>query len=231
MSEGKEEDDSKIHYTMNIGSINNESIFWNDLEDIGQKELMKMKITKIKVYIGLYQNKNAIMGISTTFRNFVTGAIKEIDHKGSQDFIDVKEFALQTGEYLTDFHIRLPENNEYISQIGYCTKNRQFFVPEKTNDGEERIVRKDKEDYIIAGTFGCLNKKLDATGVLFVSMKDILKESILVFMMLNYKSKKDEKFRKDWDKKYKSLDIEYQYIWRFINLPNAIIASIIKYLL
>ena len=62
-------------------------------------------------------------------------------------------------------------------------------------------------------------------------MKDILKESILVFMMLNYKSKKDEKFRKDWDKKYKSLDIEYQYIWRFINLPNAIIASIIKYLL
>ena len=38
-------------------------------------------------------------------------------------------------------------------------------------------------------------------------MKDILKESILVFMMLNYKSKKDEKFKKDWDKKYKSLDI------------------------
>ena len=117
MSEGKEEDDSKIHYTMNIGAINNESKFWNDLEDIGQKELMKMKITKIKVYTGLYQNKNAIMGISTTFRNFVTGKIKEIDHKGSQDFIDIKEFALQTGEYLTDFHIRLPENNEYISVI------------------------------------------------------------------------------------------------------------------
>ena len=76
-----------------------------------------------------------------------------------------------------------------------------------------------------------MNKKLDATGVLFVSMKDILEDSILVFMMLKYKSKKDEKFKEDWDKKYKSLDIEYQYIWRFINLPNAVIPHIIKYLI
>jgi hypothetical protein len=232
MSEGQGEDDSKFHSTMNIGSINHESKFWNDLEDLGQKELLKMKITKIKVYTGLYQNKNAIFGISTTFRNFVTGETKEIVHKGSQDFIDVKEFVLQSGEYLTDFHIRLPEKNEYISQIGYCTKKRQFFVPETTDDGEERRnIRKVEGNYIIAGTFGCVNKKLDATGVLFVSMKDILEDSILVFMMLKYKSKKDEKFKEDWDKKYKSLDIEYQYIWRFINLPNAVIPHIIKYLI
>ena len=229
MSEGQREDDSKFHYTMNVGSIDNESKFWNDLEDLGQKELLKMKITKIKVYTGLYQNKNAIFGISTTFRNFVTGETKEIVHKGSQDFIDVKEFVLQSGEYLTDFHIRLPENNEYISQIGYCTRWRNFFVPEVTDVGEESNTDKFGKDYIIIGTFGCFNQKLDAAGVLYASKTEFIKRIMFTFFLLRHKSKNDSKFEEKWDKDYKNLDIEYQYIWKLIKLPNLLLLSIFKY--
>ena len=60
--------------------------------------------------------KKAIVGISTTFRNVTTGEIKVIEHKGSLGFTDINEFVINNDEYLTDFHIRLPESNEYISQ-------------------------------------------------------------------------------------------------------------------
>ena len=99
-----EEDKSLIKYSGNYGGITQESQFWDDFEDIGEKELLKRKIIKIKIYTGKYNDKNAIFGISVTYKNLTNGKIEEIDHKGSKDFEDVKEFVING--FLTDFHIR-----------------------------------------------------------------------------------------------------------------------------
>ncbi len=230
MSDTEEEENELIKYTGNFGGIDQQSKFWDDFEDFGEKPLLKMKIIKIKVYTGLYKEKNAIFGMSFTYRNLATGEIKEIDHKGSLDFVDVKEFALGSDEILTDFHIRFTNEAEYISQIGYGTNKRQFLVPEKSDDGEDKTIESNGGKFYIIGTFGCVNEKLDATGVLYIDKKEYLKLSLFVYFLLRSKVKKDKVYKEEWEKKYKSLPIEFQYIWKLINLPDAPFSQIIKYL-
>ena len=41
--------------------------------------------------------------------------------------------------------------------------------------------------------------------------------------------KKNNKFREEWEKKYKELDIDFQYLWRVVNLPEASFAKIISF--
>ena len=189
-----------------------------------------MKIIKIKIYTGDYHGQNAIFGITITKRNLLTGEIIETTHKGSLDFLDTKEFVIKPGEYLTDFHIKLPSDNEYISQLGYSTKKSKFLVPEEDNNGEERPVDQNGGQYVIVGTFGCLNEKLDAIGCILLPYKNLITQrSFFPFFVLRYLINKNPTFKEEWDKKYKDLPIEYQYIWKFINLPKSLFSFIIKY--
>ena len=231
--EGKDEDYSIIKDTTLYGEVNMQSLFWNDIEDFGEKVLLKMKIIKIRVYTGLYKEKNAIIGINITFKNVTTGEIKEtITHRGSNDFIDMKEFVIGNGEYLTDFHIRFPFGDlDYVSQLGYSTKKRHFFVPENAEDGDDIHTPLNQGNNIIVGTFGCFNEKLDSIGCLYASKADYTISILFRFLMLRYKIKIDAKFKEEWEKNYKSLPIEYQYIWRFINLSEEYLKNIIKYIL
>ena len=100
MSDTEEEDNELIKYSGNYGGITHNSKFWDDLEDFGEKKLLKMKIIKITVYTGLYKEKDAILGISFTYRNSTTGETKEIVHKGSLDHVDVKEFIIGDDELI-----------------------------------------------------------------------------------------------------------------------------------
>ena len=43
-----EEEKELIHYSGNYGGITQESKFWDDFEEMGEKELLKLKIIKIK---------------------------------------------------------------------------------------------------------------------------------------------------------------------------------------
>ena len=229
MSEEKK-NKSIIYSSLNYGLITLKSVFWNDLEEFKEKDFWKMKIIKFKIYTGYYQGKFAIFGISITRRNLLTGEIIEKTHKVNRDFLDTKEFEIKPGEYLTDFHIRLPSENEYISQLGYSTKKSKFLFPEKSDDGEERPVDQNGGQYVIVGTFGCLNEKLDAIGCLFIPYKDLITQrTYFPFFILRYIIKKNPKFKEEWDKKCKDLAIEYQYIWKFINLPNSIFSFILQY--
>jgi hypothetical protein len=228
MSESSDEEKSLIKYLSNYGGFTPESQFWDDLEDMGEKELLKRKIIKIKVYTGKYNGKDAIFGISVTFKNLSNGAIEEIDHKGSKDFEDVKEFVIG-GQFLTDFHIRFNNEAEYISQLGYGTTKDQFLVPEKSDDGEDKTIKTNGGDNIIVGTFGYLKEKLDATGILYIPKKEYMKISLFRFFMLKYLVKKDAQFKDKWDKQYTSLPEDFQYIWKFANLPDACFFGIIKF--
>ena len=188
-----------------------------------------MKIIKIKVYTGEMHNLTIILGLSITYKNLSTGKTIEKEHKGCKNFIDLKEFVISNDEYLTEFHIRVPLEAEYITQIGYSTNKRHFLVPEIANEGEDKSIQQNGGDYRIVGTYGYFNERLNASGCYFISKKDYIKYTIFPFFALRYLSKKDAKFKENWDKKYTTLPVEYQYIWKLIALPESLFFNVIKY--
>ena len=87
-----EKDNEIINYSVNFGTVFEESYLWDDFEEIGEKELLKLKIFKIRIFLGKYNEKDCISGINVTFINIFTGEIKNTgNHIGSDDFVDVKE--------------------------------------------------------------------------------------------------------------------------------------------
>ena len=48
----KKENEELIQYIINHGEITPDSIFWNDLDAMGEEGLLKNKIIKIKIYTG-----------------------------------------------------------------------------------------------------------------------------------------------------------------------------------
>ena len=230
MSEEEEHEDNEIiKYTGNYGGINQESKHWDDLEDMGEEELLKNKIVKVKIYTGKYQGKNVIMGVAFTFKNYFSGEIKPCnEHKGSEQFEDVKEMDIKGDEYLVDFNIRFTNEAEYISQVGFTTsKGNKLLVG--TEEGEDKTIESNGGDNIIIGTFGCTEKKLDAMGVLYINKKGFLKKRCFALFMLNHLAKTDEDFKKESEKNYDKLGEEFKYIWKTANLPDAAFSQVIKY--
>ena len=223
------EEESAIKYSGNYGGITQESLFWDDFEDFGGKELLNYKIIKIKIYKGEFEGKDAILGVSFTYRNLINGNILVSEHKGSADFLDVKELELQGDEYITDFHIRFIDYVGYITQLGYST-NKKNSILVGTEEGENRNIILHGGKNIIVGSFGCYNKILDATGVLFISKKEFFFKNFIGLFTLRHLIKKDGKFKEEWDKKQKDLPLEYQFIWRAAKLPNDLLLKIIKFI-
>ena len=229
MSEQDEEEKEIIKYTGNYGGINQESKFWEDLEDMGEEELLKNKIVKIKIYSGHYQGKEAIFGVGIVHKNFFTGETKACEeHKGSEQFEDVKEFDIKSDEYLVDFHIRFPNEAEYITQLGFKTsKGNSILVG--SEEGEDKTIESNGGENIIIGTFGAVNKKLDAMGVLYINKKEFLKKRCYALFMLKYLVKNDDEFKKQAESNYEKIPDEYKFVWKAVNLPDAAFAQVIKY--
>ena len=173
MSENEEEDNSIIKYTGFYGGITQESKFWDDFEDYGEKKLLNLKIIKVRIYSGKFNDKDAIFGVGFTYKDLTNGKEILVDHKGS-DFVDVKEFVIKQDEYLIDFHIRFKPEADYISQLGYST-NQHNSILIGSEEGEDKNIYSNGGGNIIIGSFGCFNKKLDATGVLYVNKEKYFK--------------------------------------------------------
>jgi hypothetical protein len=228
MSDNEEEDKSPIKYSGNYGGITQESQFWDDFEDYGEKKLLNLKLIKIRIYSGKFNDKDAIFGVGFTYKDLINGKEIVVDHKGSNDFIDVKEFIIKPSEYVTDFHIRFTNEAEYISQLGYTT-NKGNPILVGSEEGEDKTILSNGGDNIIVGTFGCVNKKLDATGVLYINKKEYFKKLLNGIFILRHIIKKDKKFKEEWDKKQKDLPKDTQFVWRAVNLPEAALFQIIRY--
>jgi hypothetical protein len=227
MSEN-EEDNSLIKYSGNYGGITQESKFWDDFEDFGEKKLLNFKIIKVRIYSGKFNDKEAIFGVGFTYKDLQTGKETEVDHKGSDDFVDVKEFVIKQSEYLIDFHIRFTNEAEYISQLGYST-NKGNSILIGSEEGEDKTIMSNGGENIIVGTFGCINKRLDATGVLFMSKKEYFKRLLNGIFILRHLVKNNQKFKEEWDKKQKDLPIDFQFMWKAVNLPEGPLFQIIRF--
>ena len=222
------ENESVIKYSGIYGEITTESKCWDDFEDIGEKQMLNLKIIKIKIYSGKFNNKDVIFGVGFTYRNTLNGEEKVVEHKGSDEFLDIKELIIKPDEYLTDFHIRFSNGAEYISQLGFAT-NKQNSLIVGPEEGEDKIIKSNGGENIIVGTFGRANKKLDATGVLFINKKDYFKRRLVGILFLRNLIKKDTKFKEEWNKKQESLPLEFKYIWRVANLPETLLSQIFKF--
>ena len=226
----EEEKELIIQYSGNYGGIDQDSKFWDDFEEKGEDILLKSKIIKIKIFLGKYNEKICINGIGYSFKNKVTGEITSYEHIGSDKYIEFKELMIKNNEYLTDFHIRYPHDAEFITQLGFTTnKNNNILVG--SEEGEEHFVRSNGKGNIIVGTFGCMNKKLDSMGVLFIPKNDyFFRISLFPYFLLRYLYQKDYNFKEKWNKKNKELPIIYQYLWNVIKLENKLFRLIIKYI-
>ena len=168
------ENESVIEFSGNQDGIPLESKYWEDLEEFGEKQLLNSKITKVKIYSGKFKGKDVILGIDFTYQNLFNGKEKVAEHKGSDEFNDVKELVIKEGEYLRDLHIRFKNDASYISQLGYTTnKHNSILVGNK--EGEDKNIYSNGGENIVVGSFGAVSKKLDATGVLFVNKKEYFK--------------------------------------------------------
>ena len=224
-----EEDDSIIKYSGNYGGVTQKSKFWDDLEDYGEKKLLNLKIIKVRIYSGKFNDKDAIFGIGFTYKDLTNGKEIVAEHKGSDDFVDVQDFVIKQDEYLTDFHMRLTTGGEYISQLGYST-NKGNLILIGSEEGEDKNITLNGGENVIIGTFGCFNKKLDATGVLFINKKEYFKRLLNGIFILRYLVKNKPKFKEEWDKKQKDLPLDFQFIWRAVNLPeDRLLFQIIKF--
>ena len=229
MSEFDEEDQQIIKYTGNYGEVTEESEYWDDLEELGEETLINLKIIKIKIYTGTYKGYPIICGLGITFKNLSTGEILYCkEHKGSGQFNDVKEFNIKGNEYLTDFHIRFIYEGEYISQIGFDTnKGNKILIGIK--EGEDKTIESNGGDNIILGTNGCVNKKLDSIGIIYINKRELFKKRYFPLFILNNLIKNDEKFKKEVENNYDKLSDEYKYLWKTVNLPDAVFSQVIKF--
>jgi len=225
------EEESIIKYTGFYGGITSESKFWDDFKEIGEKKLLNYKVIKIKIYTWKFEGKDVIFGVSFTYRNLINGKELIIEHKGSDNFINAEELEIKGGEYLTDFHIRFTNEAEYISQLGYST-NKKNSILVGTEDGEDKTISSNGGKNIIVGSFGCINKRLYATGVLFISKKEFLKIKFFGLFALRHLMKKDKQFKEEWDRRVRNFDFPFEYrcIWEAVQLPNFLLLKIIKYL-
>ena len=231
MTPGEED---KVIYVGPFGYGSESCTFWDEYELKFKDDILKYKITKVKIYYQSEEKENIeekyIIGLAFTYENFYTGEKKEIEHKGSDLISGFKELIIEPGDYLKKFHINFKDNFEYISQIGFTTyKNKVISIGVK--DGLDKTIKENNEERVIVGSFGYLDKRINGIGCLFVKKIDYLKSYLFLFFMMRHlvKNVKYEKFKKEWENKYKELNIAYQFIWRAINLPDAIFAKIIKY--
>ena len=169
----EEEDEEFIKTTFEYGLITQDSKFWDDYEDMGEEELLKSKIVKVKIYKGKYQGKDAIFGVGFTFKNYYSGETRSFEHIGTEKFEIVEEFNFRDDDYLIGFHIRFRNEAEYISQIGFTSYYKGKILV-GTEEGNDITVECNDGDNIIIGTCGCCSKKLDAMGVIYINKVKLL---------------------------------------------------------
>ena len=228
----KEEQEDIVKYVGPFGHGSESYTFWDEYEENFKDDILKNKIIKIKIYYQSDEDEKIdekyIIGISLTYMNFFTGEIKEIEHKGTDNFTNYKEIIIKPGDYLKKFHINFKDDFDRISQIGFTTYNKnEIFVGIK--DGLDKIIKENEDQRVIVGFYGYLGERLEGIGCLFVKKDKYIKSFLFRFFMIRYLIKKNEKFKNEWDDKYKELDKESQYVWKAMNSPDAIFAKIIGY--
>ena len=236
------------------GIVSQNSKFFDDREAL-KNDILNYKITNIKIYFnsclenqsqydlelneklsltkkGQEEDKELsdekfIVGLSITYKNLFNGDTTVIEHKCSNKIAGMRELNIKGNEYLKKFNINKNNKSNRISQLCFFT-NRNNYVSVGLKDGED-IIEKNGEDNVIIGCFGHYSQSISALGFIYVNKKYLIEKLVFGFFLLRRIVRSDEEFREKWNKKYKQLDIDFQFMWRMVNLPDASFANIIKF--
>ena len=139
----------------------------------------------------------------------------------------MKELVIKSDDYLNHFKISLNKDNNEISQISFMTKmKKEISVGIKQEN--EIIDNLNEENNILVGFFGYFNKKINSIGGIYISKLTFIKKILFgYFMLRNFL--KNKKFKENWDLKYNELSVEFQYLWKSVNLPDVVFSLVMKY--
>ena len=229
----KKKNEEKILYTNISGIIEKYYSPWDDYEHFG-KEIFKNKIKSIKIYFSqeksfFFKKDKYIIGLSFTYQNIVSRKISIIEHKGNEPFSATKELNLADDEYLTEYFVNYNDKFGVILALGFCTnKNKQIIFGKK--EKSDKYINLQDKNSIIVGSFGYLDKKINAIGFLYFEKRIIQKYDFLrLIIVLKYMIKNDKEFVKKIEKKINKFDIVYNCIWRVVNLPDTSFECVIKF--
>ena len=92
----------------------------------------------------------------------------------------------------------------------------------------EIIDNLNEENNILVGFFGYFNKKINSIGGIYISKLTFIKKILFgYFMLRNFL--KNKEFKENWDLKYNELSVEFQYLWKSVNLPDVVFSLVMKY--
>ena len=112
-----------IEYEGPFGMEGDSDTFWDDFEQELKEQILKNKITKVKIYYNSDKDEEEkhIIGIGFTFENMFTGEIKELEHKGSEAESGMKELVLKIQMFhFRDYH---DKNNVLSYQLLFSLLN------------------------------------------------------------------------------------------------------------
>ena len=214
------------------GKIDFSDNFWNDCDSLNN-EIEKYKIINIKLLFNSeYEDKKLIeekdiIGLIVTYKNIFTGDTEILKHQCSNKISGMKELVIKSDDYLKYFKIGLNKDNNEISQISFIT-NMKKEISVGIKQENEIIDNLNEGNNILVGFFGYFKEKINSIGGIYVSKITFIKKILFGYFMLR-NLLKNEKFKENWDIKYNKLSIEFQYIWKSVNLPDAIFALVMKY--
>ena len=220
--------EKKIECTGPYGLINHSdksSHLFNDEDEIDN--LLKYKITRIKIFTKNMDGKILILGIEYALRNLYNG--KEIvkTRKGSEEFDDFQELKINSGEYLKELIVRFPDNVQYLTQLGFVTNKKNKIVVGNDDSGKLRICEMNSGKNVILGMFGyTCTSVLSCIGCDYTSSQNFASSILFKFFCLRHIIRNNPKFKKNWDKNYEKLPLEYKYIWKVVNLPDNVYSII-----
>jgi hypothetical protein len=249
-------DDPRIQYGDLFGFINLNDKCFDDNEEL-KYESLNYKITNIKIYFNSKIESEAkknlvdgeenepivnnepeedkesfdekyIVGLTITYKNIYNGETKVMEHKFSDKIGGMKELKIEGNEYVKKFGITVKDDFKRVSQICFYT-NKNHCASVGVKEGDDKIEKLNDKDNVIVGCFGHYEKSLNCFGCIYVDKNIFIKKLVFGFLYLRNKVKKDEKFRKEWEEKYKELDIDFQFLWKFVNLPDTSFAKIISF--
>ena len=140
----------------------------------------------------------------------------------------MKELNIKGNEYLKRFNINIKDDFYRISQLSFYT-NRNKEISVGVKDGEDKMEELNNGNNVLIGSFGYLRENINAFGCIYINKKVYIEKLLFGFFLLRKILKNNKEFLEKWNKEYKKLDIEFQYVWRFVNLPDSSFVKIIEF--
>ena len=124
--------------------------------------------------------------------------------------------------------LNLIKINELESEkISLLTEIKNKIVVGNDDSGKLRIIEMNSGKNVILGMFGyTCTSVLSCIGCDYTSSQNFASSILFKFFCLRHIIKNNPKFKKNWDKNYEKLPLEYKYIWKVVNLPDNVYSII-----